>query len=181
MPASRWIDEHATDDVTSLSGTVPAVLASARGGIALDAVRGTMSRREWILASLVAGVALAFGDGCARRSAGGARSAEPPGPPSSAGGGDGTGDRHRTLRSALVASRYACTLGVPALFPRGAFRALLAQRGREGAKAMLRGAGDAVVVSVDLEEKDFDVDTPEDEARLRAVERRLRGGPVAPT
>jgi CTP:molybdopterin cytidylyltransferase MocA len=66
--------------------------------------------------------------------------------------------------TAIVASRYGGALGVPALFVRAVFPALLALRGAGGAKAVIRAA--RRVVAVDWPEGSLDVDTPEDAARL---------------
>jgi molybdenum cofactor cytidylyltransferase len=57
----------------------------------------------------------------------------------------------------VVASSYADSLGVPALFGRELFGALLSVRGSTGAKRVIR---------VDWPEGVLDVDTPEDAARL---------------
>lgn len=65
---------------------------------------------------------------------------------------------------AVVASRYADTLGVPAIFGRARFGDLLAQRGDRGARALLRD--DPNVVAIEWPDGAFDVDTPADlEAR----------------
>ena len=45
-----------------------------------------------------------------------------------------------TSSGCLTASRYAGTLGIPALFPRASFPALFALRGDRGAQSLLRGA-----------------------------------------
>jgi CTP:molybdopterin cytidylyltransferase MocA len=58
-----------------------------------------------------------------------------------------------------VGSRYAGTLGIPALFDRSLFPSLLALRGDAGAKKLL-GAGE--VAAVDWAQGAHDVDTPQD-------------------
>jgi molybdenum cofactor cytidylyltransferase len=64
----------------------------------------------------------------------------------------------------IVASRYGGTLGVPALFSRAMFDALLELRGPAGARRLIR-AGEGVI-AVDWPEGVLDVDTAEDAARL---------------
>ena len=56
-------------------------------------------------------------------------------------------------------SGYDGVIGVPALFPRALFPRLLALRGREGARAVLRNI-DAIEVA--WPDGAFDVDTPAD-------------------
>lgn len=58
-----------------------------------------------------------------------------------------------------VGSGYQGVVGVPALFPRALFPRLLALRGREGARAVLRSI-DAIEVA--WPDGAFDVDTPAD-------------------
>jgi len=66
----------------------------------------------------------------------------------------------------MVGSRYADTLGVPALFDRSAFPALLALRGDAGAKKVLQ-AGESV--GIDWTEGELDVDTPADLERVEGL------------
>lgn len=63
-----------------------------------------------------------------------------------------------------VASEYAQTLGVPAIFPASYYPALLSLQGDRGAAKLL--AGDAVT-RVPWPDGAFDLDTPADLARLR--------------
>lgn len=63
-----------------------------------------------------------------------------------------------------VASAYAGTLGVPALFGSDAFERLLALSGDRGAGSLLRS--DPRVLAVDWPAGQIDLDTPEDVARL---------------
>ena len=65
----------------------------------------------------------------------------------------------------MVASAYAGTLGVPALFVRACFAQLLSLGDEQGAKALLiRRPND--VAQVDFPAGTVDLDTPEDWARL---------------
>ena len=65
----------------------------------------------------------------------------------------------------IVASRYANTLGVPALFARSCFETLLALPDDSGAKPLL-AARAAEVIAVEFELGTVDVDTPQDLDRL---------------
>ena len=67
----------------------------------------------------------------------------------------------------IVASSFEATNGPPILFPSGAFDALCALAGDDGAKSVLTG-GDYVVTSVNIPEAGIDVDSPE---TLRELER----------
>jgi molybdenum cofactor cytidylyltransferase len=66
----------------------------------------------------------------------------------------------------IVASSYANTLGVPALFDRSCFPALLSLPDESGAKLLLVDRPDDVA-SVPFEDGAIDIDTPEDFERLR--------------
>jgi molybdenum cofactor cytidylyltransferase len=66
--------------------------------------------------------------------------------------------------SPRVASRYAGTLGVPALFDRTSFSDLRGLQGDEGARHILRSARD--VAAVDWEPGSIDIDTQEEAARV---------------
>ncbi|HEY1692911.1 MAG TPA: nucleotidyltransferase family protein [Polyangiaceae bacterium] len=63
----------------------------------------------------------------------------------------------------VVGSAYDGVLGVPAVFPRAYFFALLALRGDEGARAILRGARP---LGIAWAAGAFDVDTQEDLLRM---------------
>jgi molybdenum cofactor cytidylyltransferase len=65
----------------------------------------------------------------------------------------------------IVACRYANTLGVPALFTRACFGALLALPDDSGAKPLL-AARRAEVVAIEFELGALDIDTPRDLDRL---------------
>ena len=64
----------------------------------------------------------------------------------------------------IAASRYGDTLGIPAVFPRTRFSDLLALHGDQGARHLLRGEPQLAAVACD--DAAFDLDTPEDMARL---------------
>lgn len=63
-----------------------------------------------------------------------------------------------------AAAQYAGGVGVPAIFPRNAFSALLQLQGDRGAQAWLR-ANDTRVVPVPMPRAAMDIDTPEDLVR----------------
>jgi molybdenum cofactor cytidylyltransferase len=65
----------------------------------------------------------------------------------------------------IVASSYANTLGVPALFGRSYFEALLALPDDSGAKSLIEERPDDVA-SIPFEDGAIDIDTPEDFERL---------------
>lgn len=64
----------------------------------------------------------------------------------------------------LVASRYAGARGIPALFARSCFEALLALQGAGGAKSIIESHPAAA--AIDWPAGEFDVDTAEDAARV---------------
>jgi len=66
----------------------------------------------------------------------------------------------------IIASSYANTLGVPALFDRSCFPALLSLPDDSGAKYLIAARPDDVA-SVLFEDGVIDIDTPEDLANLR--------------
>ena len=71
-------------------------------------------------------------------------------------------------REHVVASFYLERRGIPALFPDFAFHALQDLSGDTGARDLLQ---DDAVLTVPLLDGEFDVDTPDDLRRLRALER----------
>ena len=73
---------------------------------------------------------------------------------------------------AIVASSYAGTLGIPALFDRTCFDALLALPDDSGAKALIESRRNDVA-QIEFEQGAIDIDTPADFERL--------GGSRAPT
>ncbi|HEX4640930.1 MAG TPA: nucleotidyltransferase family protein [Chthoniobacterales bacterium] len=72
---------------------------------------------------------------------------------------------HGETGKPIVASRYSNTLGVPALFERSRFKALLTLPDASGAKQLIEEQPDDVA-SMPFEEGAFDVDTREDLKRL---------------
>jgi molybdenum cofactor cytidylyltransferase len=64
-----------------------------------------------------------------------------------------------------IASTYGGTRGIPAIFPRQAFRELLALRGDKGARALL-AQPPWPVIGVPLEGGEIDIDRPEDLTQL---------------
>ena len=70
-------------------------------------------------------------------------------------------------REHVVASYYWQRRGIPALFPAFAFHALQDLSGDTGARELLQNEA---VLTVPLPAGEFDVDTPEDLERLRAIE-----------
>lgn len=64
-----------------------------------------------------------------------------------------------------IASTYGGTRGIPAIFPRQAFRDLLALRGDKGARVLL-AKPPWPVISIPLDGGEIDIDRPEDLAQL---------------
>lgn len=73
---------------------------------------------------------------------------------------------HERTGFAIVASEYDGILGVPALFAREMFQQLLALRGSEGARQIIRGHRDEAI-GVTFQDGAVDIDTPADYAQLR--------------
>jgi molybdenum cofactor cytidylyltransferase len=69
-------------------------------------------------------------------------------------------------RKPIVACSYAGTLGVPALFDRACFEALLALADDSGAKALIE-ARPADVAQIEFEQGALDIDTPADFERIK--------------
>ena len=76
-------------------------------------------------------------------------------------------DVHEKTEKPIVASSYANTLGIPALFARSKFEALRALPATAGAKGLITTQPDDVA-SIAFEEGALDIDTTEDFERLRA-------------
>jgi molybdenum cofactor cytidylyltransferase len=76
-------------------------------------------------------------------------------------------DAHTEDRNRVAASGYAGRAGVPAIFPRGLFSALLELKGDQGARTLLHQPG-AAVATIDFPAGELDLDSPADVARLRA-------------
>lgn len=75
----------------------------------------------------------------------------------------------------IVASEYAGTLGVPALFSRALFPKLMALNATEGAKHLIKKYSDKVV-SVSFPEGAIDIDTPKDYEQLQSRSPSLKNG-----
>jgi molybdenum cofactor cytidylyltransferase len=73
----------------------------------------------------------------------------------------------KTTGKPIVASSYANTLGIPAIFDRSCFPALLELSDESGAKSIIIGRRDDVA-SISFEDGAIDIDTPEDFQRLLA-------------
>ncbi|MGC1872715.1 MAG: nucleotidyltransferase family protein [Acidobacteriaceae bacterium] len=76
-------------------------------------------------------------------------------------------DVHGEDGNRIAASRYAGRTGVPAIFPRAVFPALLELQGDQGARALLQQPGTAIH-AIDFPGGELDLDSPEDIARLNA-------------
>jgi len=74
-------------------------------------------------------------------------------------------ETQRVSGAKMAAAEYGGMLGVPAFFCASLFGELKALRGDEGARSLLRRAGEAVA-RVPFPGGEVDVDTPEDAARL---------------
>ena len=79
-------------------------------------------------------------------------------------------DAWTASRTSVVASRYAGTLGVPAILPARLFGALLSLPGDSGARRVIRAEGDAAI-GVDVPEAAFDMDDAAALDELARVER----------
>jgi molybdenum cofactor cytidylyltransferase len=75
---------------------------------------------------------------------------------------------HEETGKPIVASSYANTVGVPALFDRSCFDALLALPDNSGAKALIAARPDDVA-TVNFEAGALDIDTPNDLDRLATL------------
>jgi molybdenum cofactor cytidylyltransferase len=69
--------------------------------------------------------------------------------------------KYKSTKNAIVASAYANTIGVPALFDQSLFQQLLAVEDGQGAKKILLDHADSVL-SIDFPDGAVDLDTPED-------------------
>lgn len=79
-------------------------------------------------------------------------------------------DKQGASGAKMAAAEYGGKLGVPALFCASLFRELKGLRGDEGARSLLRRAGEGVA-RVPFPGGEVDVDTPEDAARLEGQSR----------
>ena len=69
--------------------------------------------------------------------------------------------KYRATKKAIVASAYAHTVGVPAVFDQSLFQELLAIEDGQGAKKILLDQAESVL-SIDFPDGAVDLDTPED-------------------
>jgi molybdenum cofactor cytidylyltransferase len=76
-------------------------------------------------------------------------------------------DTWRREPQRIAAALYGDGCGVPAVFPRTSFPALLALRGERGAQALLRSPGSCAAVA--MASAALDVDTPEDLASFEST------------
>jgi CTP:molybdopterin cytidylyltransferase MocA len=74
---------------------------------------------------------------------------------------------HRNDPENIAASRYAGRLGVPAVFPRALFPALLELKGDQGARAILQNSG-LTIHPIEFARGELDIDSLED---LQGLER----------
>ena len=68
---------------------------------------------------------------------------------------------HRNDPGSIAASRYAGRPGVPAVFPRALFPALLELKGDQGARAVLQQSG-RIIHQLEFPHGEWDIDSPED-------------------
>jgi CTP:molybdopterin cytidylyltransferase MocA len=68
---------------------------------------------------------------------------------------------HQDDPESIAASRYAGHFGVPAVFPRALFPALLELKGDQGARAILQNSGLAIH-PIEFAQGELDIDSPED-------------------
>jgi molybdenum cofactor cytidylyltransferase len=72
----------------------------------------------------------------------------------------------RRQSTCIAAAQYEMTTGVPAVFPRADFPTLMALRGDQGARALLRHPHDRII-RVPMAAAAIDIDTPEDLLHLQ--------------
>lgn len=77
-------------------------------------------------------------------------------------------EKYLETKALIVASRYAETMGVPALFDRKLFAELMDLSGKSGAQNLIERFR-AQTVSIDFPAGAFDIDTPEDYEGLLAA------------
>lgn len=71
---------------------------------------------------------------------------------------------HQKFGNRMVAAKYAGSVGIPAIFPRNYYNALLKLEGDQGAKKLLTTT---TILKVELPQAQFDIDLP---AELEALE-----------
>lgn len=96
-----------------------------------------------------------------------------------------TGDHMRALVTrwqqqpdSIIAAAYGGILGVPAVFPRSHFGALLSLSGDAGARALLNTEG-LPVIAIDMATAHYDIDTDADIADLERLLQTPVTGPAA--
>lgn len=75
------------------------------------------------------------------------------------------GEKFSTTNAAVIAAAYNGVTGVPALFSREMFDELSRLDGDKGARELIRFRAD--IETIDLPEGAFDIDTPDDAAKLQ--------------
>lgn len=78
---------------------------------------------------------------------------------------EGLISKHKENPSAIVASAYRGTLGVPVLFDRQFFTQLMELKGQDGARSLLKSSHNQVI-QFPFPEGEVDLDTPEDYHKL---------------
>lgn len=78
-------------------------------------------------------------------------------------------DAYHYTHQPIIASEYAGTLGVPALFSRHLFSELTALNAAEGARKVIKKYQEKVV-QVSFPEGEFDLDTPQDYERINNLD-----------
>lgn len=81
-------------------------------------------------------------------------------------------EKQGTSGELIVASRYAGTVGVPALFSRQYFPHLLGLEPTQGCKGIIMSNGESAIL-VDCPAAEFDIDTPHDYASLESNDAEL--------
>ncbi len=66
---------------------------------------------------------------------------------------------HEKFTNRMVASKYGRSVGIPAIFPRNYYNALLKLEGDKGAKKLLAST---TINKVEIPEAEFDIDSPEE-------------------
>lgn len=74
---------------------------------------------------------------------------------------------HMTSPDSIAASRYAGRPGVPAVFPRALFPALLQLKGDRGARSIFEQSG-VEIHTIEFPQGEWDIDSPEDLERLES-------------
>jgi len=75
---------------------------------------------------------------------------------------------HKKFGNRMVAAKYSGSVGIPAIFPRNYYNALLQLEGDKGAKKLLTTT---TILKVELPQAQFDIDLP---AELQALEKSAK-------